>query len=44
MLTGHLYTETTLRTQTDAMGEAMRSLAVPEATDRICDIILELCK
>jgi len=28
----------------DSMGEAMRSLAVPEATDRICDIILELSK
>ncbi len=28
----------------DSMGSAMRSLAVPEATDRICDIILELTK
>ncbi len=28
----------------DAMGSAMASLAVPEATDRICDRILELCR
>ncbi len=28
----------------NAMGSAMRALAVPEATDRICDIILELVK
>lgn len=28
----------------DAMSAAMRSLAVPEATDRICDIILSLPK
>ena len=28
----------------DTMSEAMRSLAVPEATDRICSMILELVK
>lgn len=28
----------------DAMGSAMAALAVPEATDRICDRILELCR
>ena len=39
MLTGHLYTETTLRTQTDAMGEAMRCyphFGLP-GIDMLCD-------
>lgn len=27
----------------EKMSEAMKSLAVPDATDKICDIILDLC-
>lgn len=30
--------------QLDEMASAMRSLAIPDATDRIADIILDLCK
>ena len=30
------------KSRLDAMSAAMRSLAVPGATDRICDIILSL--